>query len=698
MTTRAVETDVVVIGGNPGGCAAAISAARSGCRVVLLEATSTLGGMNANGVCGFDTARPAALSGLAKEVEGLFKKYYEQTLPDDPLQQRRSDQVWEPHVAARIWTELVADEPHITAICGAVPVAVSVRGGRIARVTWRPASDSMGAVGGDSSQDRDVAARIVVDASYEGDIAAWAGAPFTIGREAYSRAEPHAGVIYSNNLEAAPEGYLAQSLLPGSTGEASDAIMAFSFRMICKLYPDTGRDAAHRLIAPPTGYDAGAYKWTPTGRDAQGQPTFFNTLYNVVNNKCLLNRMAFGNNLAALARDYVLAHPLERGAIRRAFMDHSLGFLYFIQNDGQMPELGLADDEFVDNNHFPRQLYVREGRRIDGIAKLSEGDVNPFVSGDGLRPPLKSDAVAVGDWMIESQGCEDEVRAGYPYPEGFLFCRVTQAPFQIPYGCLLPRGVDNLLVCGAVSATHVAFSALRCEAARIQTGIAAGIAAALVLDLGCKPADVPVGAIQDEVIRRGGQLTYFADVDAEHLAFADIQWAALKGFVPADNDFAFRPDDIVTLAEFVEATVTCLELPISVTGAHFEHIPPTHRAFRYAEALYDLGTRRGVDVFPLSDVRIEDPMRDFIRHDRSPKRIAARPENPIREADAIGILSRVLQSMGRPDAPMFDDLPSVRERWLTRATLCARLRKAALTCRHEGVAEAAVIGATTGPC
>ena len=407
---------------------------------------------------------------------------------------------------------------------------MSEREAQIARVVWRPAGDPMGGVSDDSSKDREVAARIVVDASYEGDVAAWAGAPFSIGREAYSRAEPHAGVIYSNNLEAAPEGYMAQSLLPGSTGEASDAIMAFSFRMICKLYPETSRDAAHRLTAAPAGYDASAYKWTPTGRDAEGRPTYFNTLYNVVNNKCLLNRMAFGNNLAALARDYVLAHPLERGAIRRAFMDHSLGFLYFIQNDGKMPELGLADDEFVDNGHFPRQLYVREGRRIDGVAKLSEGDVNPYVAGDGLRPPLKSDAVAVGDWMIESQGCEDEARAGYPYPEGFLFCRITQAPFQIPYGCLLPRGVDNLLVCGAVSATHVAFSALRCEAARIQTGIAAGIAAALALELSCKPAEVPVGAIQDEVIRRGGQLTYFADVDAEHVGLCRHPVGGAQGF------------------------------------------------------------------------------------------------------------------------------------------------------------------------
>ncbi len=53
-----VLVDVLVIGGNPGGCAAAIAAARSGASIVLLEATPVLGGMNANGTFGFDCATP----------------------------------------------------------------------------------------------------------------------------------------------------------------------------------------------------------------------------------------------------------------------------------------------------------------------------------------------------------------------------------------------------------------------------------------------------------------------------------------------------------------------------------------------------------------------------------------------------------------------------------------------------------------
>jgi len=470
---------------------------------------------------------------------------------------------------------------------------------------------------------------------------------------------------------------MAQSLLPGSTGAADDAIMAFAFRMVCRLHADPSPAARHRLRIPPPGYDPSRYRWPPTGRDEQGNPTYFNTLYAMVAGKLLLNRMAHGNNLAGLARAYVLAHPVERGALRRAYVDHSLGFLYFIQTDGGMPGLGLAEDEFLDNGHFPRQLYVREGRRIEALVEMNQSHVDPFVAGDGIRPPLRRDSVAIGDWMVESQGCTDETLAGHPYPEGFLFVRASQAPFQVPYGTLLPREVDNLIVCGGLGATHVAFCALRCEAARIQTGVAAGIAAGLAVELGRTPAEVPIERIQAEIVRRGGQLTHFADVPIDHPNFPDIQWAALRGIVPPDPDHRFWPDRQVTFADLVEAVVKCLELPISVTGMHFEHIPRSHPTFRYAEALYDLGCRVGVDVFPLDAVRREDPMRDFIRADRSAKRISFRPEDLVSRRHAVGILSRILRAFGRDDAAFREFQLSERGEWLDRGQMCRVIREAA---------------------
>jgi len=646
-----LNAGVIVVGGNPGGCSAAIAAARSGHTVILLEPTATLGGINANGTCGFDSATTQALSGIAKEVETWISDYYRRFGVRDPLLERRSDQVWEPHVAAKAWHAIVGAEAGITVQCGAVAVGVTVEDDAITSVLWHPATDPMGNIDPLAHDPEVACGAMVIDATYEGDIAAWAGVPFRLGREARSHEEPHAGIIYTNHLDTSPTGIMPQSILPGSTGDADPAIMAFSFRIICRLYNDPGPRARHRLQAPPPGYDSSRYAWAPSGRAPDGSPTYFNSLYDVVNDKLLLNRLVHGNNLAAPARDYVLADPIRRKALRQQFIDHSLGYLFFIQNDGGMPQLGLAEDEFVGNQNFPHQLYVREGRRIEALTMLTEASINPYITGDGTRPPLRRDSIAVADWMIESQGCRDEIEPDQLLPEGFLFVRAAYAPFQVPYGCLLPPNVTNLLVPGAIGATHISFSAFRCEAGRIQTGIASGIAASFALRRGCAPRDVPVSTIQDEIIARGGQLTYFSDVPGIHAQFAAIQWAALQGFVPQDRSRAFRPDHPATWSDLARAVVTCLGLPISVTGAHFDSIGQDHPDFRYFESLYDLGTRTGVDAFDMRSVRTEDPMVDFIRVDRGAKRIPVRPDSTPSSAAVDRLLEAVATAHGVRLAP-----------------------------------------------
>ena len=673
-----IETDVLVVGGNPGGCAAAIAAARAGRRVLLLEPTKTLGGINANGVFGFDTAAPQALSGIAEEIGAAVRAHYRRIGRDDPLFARRSDQVWESHVLAEVWHRAVADTPGITLLCGGVPVAVVAAGGRIHEVRWRTAVDVMGNIdagGGDDDVDGVARAGIVVDASYEGDVTAWAGAPCRIGREARSWLEPHAGAIFTNDVHPSPDGHLPHSVLPGSTGEGDGSIMAFACRLHCRLYADPSPDAPHRLKAPPPNYDPANYEWKPLAVGPDGRKVFFTGLYVLVNGKFLLNRMARGNELVGPNRAYILAHPAERRALRQRFVDHALGYLHFIQTVGGMPELGLADDEFADNGNIPYQLYIREGRRIDGHADLTEADINPCITGDGFRPPLKPDAVAIGDWTFESHVCRDDAPEGYVFPEGWILNRVTQAPYQIPYGCLLPKGVDNLLVAGPISASHIAFGAVRCEAARIQTGIAAGLAAALAVERGCRPADLPVADLQAGLVARGGKLTYFADVAGGHRHFQAIQWAALRSFVPPDPQWRFFPDHPVDWAEFVRATVVCLGLPISVTGAHFEQVPRHHPAFRYLETLYDLGTRAGIDPFGVARLSVEDPIPQFLRLYREPCLLGLAPDAPVTGGDAARFLALVAGALGGTMPP---EVPAVAETdgtLLTRGALCALLRR-----------------------
>jgi len=392
-------------------------------------------------------------------------------------------------------------------------------------------------------------------------------------------------------------------------------------------------------------------------------------LYVLVNGKLLLNRMVRGNNLVGPNREYILAHPRERKEIRQRFINHALGYLYYIQTEGGMPELGLAHDEFADNGHIPYQIYVREGRRIEGAATLTEADLNPHILGDGLRPPSKPDVVAIGDWTFESQGCADAVPEGYKYPDGYLINRATRTPYQIPYGCLLPKGVSNLLVCGAVSASHIALGAVRCEAARIQMGIAAGVAAGLSLHRGLAPADVPVPELQAELLERGGKLTYFADVESDRPHVRAIQWAALRGVVPADPDWCFSPDHPAAWGDFVEAVVTTLGLPISVTGAHFEGVSRLDRCYRFIETLYDLGTRAGVDLFGLARLQDEDPMKEFLRLYPRFKLLPFSVREPVSTARALRFLADVAKAGGADRAPAVDAGSGL----LTRGAMCGLL-------------------------
>ena len=106
---------------------------------------------------------------------------------------------------------------------------------------------------------------------------------------------------------------------------------------------------------------------------------------------------------------------------------------------------------------------------------------------------------------------------------------------------------------------------------------AAGVAASLALARQVMPREVRVPELQDALIARGAKLSYFADVESSHPHFAAIQWAALRGFVPADELLCFHPDDAIRWGDFVTAVVQCLRIPVSVTSLHFENLSPRER-------------------------------------------------------------------------------------------------------------------------
>src|SRR5690606_6459069 len=105
---------------------------------------------------------------------------------------------------------------------------------------------------------------------------------------------------------------------------------------------------------------------------------------------------------------YVEGSWQQREAICQRLRNLTLGLLWFLQHDADVPEdarqLALAHqlprDEFTDNGHFPFQLYVREARRLVGAYTLTEANTTEQSGLESRRQ--HDDAIAVGEFPIDS--------------------------------------------------------------------------------------------------------------------------------------------------------------------------------------------------------------------------------------------------------------------------------------------------------
>jgi len=161
-------------------------------------------------------------------------------------------------------------------------------------------------------------------------------------------------------------------------------------------------------------------------------------------------------------------------------------------------EYHLPKDEVVDNNHFPRQLYIREGRRLKGVKTLTEHDVT--LDENGENPPYPEDSIAIGEFPIDSFPVRKKQPGDDAVLEGYLSMmdKIT-AKYGIPYNIMIPETVDNLIVPVPASASHVAFSTIRMEPTWMAMGQAAGTAAHLSLEAGVTPRELDLKKLQAEL-------------------------------------------------------------------------------------------------------------------------------------------------------------------------------------------------------
>jgi len=137
------------------------------------------------------------------------------------------------------------------------------------------------------------------------------------------------------------------------------------------------------------------------------------------------------------------------------------------------------------------QIGVRETRRIVGEYVLTEDDV--------LSAKKFPDTVCRANYPIDIHN---------PLGEGTVIKHPPRGDYyEIPYRCLVPKSVENLLVTGrCISATHEALAAIRIMPTCIGLGQAAGVAAALSVKLGVRPRYLSVELLRETLKEQGAIL------------------------------------------------------------------------------------------------------------------------------------------------------------------------------------------------
>lgn len=508
------EADIVVYGDAAVGVSAAIQAVRMNKSVILISQYGHLGGMTSSGLGWTDLGSSAILGGISREFYHEVYLHYARTDSWDRQKKeefRKNGQggiptfdretqlasVFEPKVAEMIFDRMIR-----AAGVKVVEGRLDLKSGAIMKERRISAIRLEGG--------KEIRGKMFIDASYEGDLMAAAGVRYLVGREKNARFQESSNAItmpvHGNNLVNGIDPYLKQGdpssgLLPGvngfdeeDVGKGDHRLQAFCYRMCLTNDPENRVE-----IKKPANYDEADYeilfRAIETGKKKGG---FFKyspvpNLKTDSNNTGGISTDLIGGNYSDLPPDHpnywdwtTLSHQ-QREEVAAKHRDWQLGLIWTLQHHKRVPEpirkrhlaWGLAKDEFVGNDHWPYNIYVREGRRMlsDFVMTEHQCRQNPDY------PPIK-DSVGMGAYTMDSHNVQRVVFKGQLKNEGDIQKPLGGRPYPISYRAIVPREgeCENLLVPWCLSASHIAFGSIRMEPVGMVLGQSAGTAAAHAID------------------------------------------------------------------------------------------------------------------------------------------------------------------------------------------------------------------------
>ena len=295
-----------------------------------------------------------------------------------------------------------------------------------------------------------ILAKVVIDCTGDGDIAARAGAEFDIGRPGDGYCQPMSLIFTAGNANVPELNYkegVDESHLPELERER--------YKGAIKLARERGE-----IVLNPNELFCAA---TPVNND---NPDVRSINYTRI------------QKFSAIDADELTRAEI----IGRKQVLEAINFMRkYIRN---------CENAYLIN--ILPQIGIRESRRIKGDYVLTGEDIM-----NGAR---FEDCIARGIYLLDIHnitGVADST------------LKLLDQPYDIPYRCLVPRGIENLLVAGrCISGDHVALASYRIMSHCMATGEAAGTAAALAVNLGQFPREIDVKKLREQLDKNGANVGF----------------------------------------------------------------------------------------------------------------------------------------------------------------------------------------------
>ena len=464
-----VDYDVIVVGGDPEGVCAAVSSARNGLKTLLIEDDEALGGLMTLGKLNFIDICESRDGSIL--TQGLFMEFYNAV----------GGTAFDVETAKQFFYDWVSNEENATVKLNTAFLEPVMDGNKI-----------IGVVVEEEGQQVTYTASRVIDATVDADVAAAAGAPYTIAGEDIGEKDRHMGVTLVFEL----------------SGVDWDKVVDY--------LENDDNESTGATEKTAWGYTREGYAYEP--QDELMRLRGFNVARQDNGNVLINALIIFGVD--------AMSEESKAEGIARAQKELEYIVPYVQQNF-----VGFENAQLVGT---ASQLYVRESRHIIGEYQLTIDDV--------LENRDQWDKIAIVAYPADIQPTAAQT-----------YGTVIGSPdrYAIPFRCLVPLEVENMLVIGrSASYTSLAAGSARVIPVGMAEGEAAGVASAYSLIKQQSFRDMSadenaIASVQKQLKKQGAYLEDFEvhEEFMDHWAYSGVKVIRGLGLLDGGYSNDYRLDE-----------------------------------------------------------------------------------------------------------------------------------------------------------